>query len=134
MKISKVSPAIAGAILAGVITLAPAAALAQTRAGLNYAAIQITDRDLGGGVHMLFGAGGNMALLVTDQGQLIRTPVTQVRMVSRNTSGVIVFRTAENEHVVSVERLADTGEDEPDDGPDTPDVDGSPEAPEAPNS
>jgi DNA gyrase subunit A len=50
-------------------------------------------------------------LLVTDQGQLIRTPVTQVRMVGRNTSGVIVFRTAENEHVVSVERLADTGED-----------------------
>jgi DNA gyrase subunit A len=54
-------------------------------------------------------------LLVTDQGQLIRTPVSQVRMVGRNTSGVIVFRTAENEHVVSVERLADTGEDEADD-------------------
>jgi glyoxylase-like metal-dependent hydrolase (beta-lactamase superfamily II) len=71
MRISKVSPAIAGAILAGVITLAPAAALAQTRAGLNYAAIQITDRDLGGGVHMLFGAGGNMALLVTDQGSIL---------------------------------------------------------------
>ena len=51
-------------------------------------------------------------LLVTDQGQLIRTPVRQVRMVGRNTSGVIIFRTSEDEHVVSVERLADTGEDE----------------------
>jgi DNA gyrase subunit A len=51
-------------------------------------------------------------LLVTDQGQLIRTPVSQVRMVGRTTSGVIIFRTSENEHVVSVERLADTGEDE----------------------
>ena len=51
-------------------------------------------------------------LLVTDQGQLIRTPVTQVRMVGRNTSGVIIFRTSADEHVVSVERLADTGEDE----------------------
>jgi DNA gyrase subunit A len=51
-------------------------------------------------------------LLVTDQGQLIRTPVTQIRMVGRNTSGVIIFRTSADEHVVSVERLADNGEDE----------------------
>ncbi|WP_430426068.1 DNA gyrase subunit A [Phenylobacterium sp.] len=51
-------------------------------------------------------------LLVTDQGQLIRTPVSQVRMVGRNTSGVIIFRTSADEHVVSVERLADAGEDE----------------------
>jgi DNA gyrase subunit A len=55
-------------------------------------------------------------LLVTDQGQLIRTPVKQVRMVGRNTSGVIIFRTSEEEHVVSVERLADTGEDDESDG------------------
>ena len=48
-------------------------------------------------------------LLVTDQGQLIRTPVTQVRVISRNTSGVTIFRTAQDEHVVSVERLADQG-------------------------
>ncbi|HZZ68327.1 MAG TPA: DNA gyrase C-terminal beta-propeller domain-containing protein, partial [Phenylobacterium sp.] len=67
-------------------------------------------------------------LLVTDQGQLIRTPVSQVRMVGRNTSGVTIFRTAADEHVVSVERLADTGEDEGEeviegeagDAPDTP--------------
>jgi DNA gyrase subunit A len=55
---------------------------------------------------------GDQILLVTDQGQLIRTPVTQVRMVGRNTSGVIIFRTSADERVVSVERLADTGEDE----------------------
>jgi len=52
-------------------------------------------------------------LLVTDQGQLIRTPVGQVRMVGRNTSGVTIFRTAADEHVVSVERLADQGGDDP---------------------
>jgi DNA gyrase subunit A len=50
-------------------------------------------------------------LLVTDQGQLIRTPVSQVRIVGRNTSGVTIFRTAAEEHVVSVERLADSGEE-----------------------
>jgi DNA gyrase subunit A len=44
-------------------------------------------------------------LLVTDQGQLIRVPVTQIRIAGRNTQGVTVFRTAEDEHVVSVERL-----------------------------
>jgi DNA gyrase subunit A len=55
---------------------------------------------------------GDQILLVTDQGQLIRTPVSQVRMVGRNTSGVIIFRTAKDEHVVSVERLEGAGEDE----------------------
>jgi DNA gyrase subunit A len=65
-------------------------------------------------------------LLVTDQGQLIRTPVGQVRIASRNTQGVIIFRTSEDEHVVSVERLADTGEDEGEDI-----VDGTDEAPDA---
>ncbi|MFN3522374.1 MAG: DNA gyrase subunit A [Phenylobacterium sp.] len=48
-------------------------------------------------------------LLVTDQGQLIRTPVSQVRIAGRNTQGVTIFRTAADEHVVSVERLADAG-------------------------
>jgi len=38
--------------------------------------------------------------------------VSQVRIASRNTQGVIIFRTSEDEHVVSVERLADTGEDD----------------------
>ena len=54
-------------------------------------------------------------LLVTDQGQLIRTPVSQVRMVGRNTSGVTIFRTGKDEHVVSVERLADQGGGDDDD-------------------
>ena len=66
-------------------------------------------------------------LLVTDQGQLIRTPVTQVRTAGRNTSGVTIFRTAENEHVVSVERLADQGGDDEAETPDTDDTAGETE-------
>ncbi|MDO8411365.1 MAG: DNA gyrase subunit A [Phenylobacterium sp.] len=50
---------------------------------------------------------GDELLLVTDQGQLIRTPVSQVRIAGRNTQGVTIFRTAADEHVVSVERLAE---------------------------
>jgi DNA gyrase subunit A len=44
-------------------------------------------------------------LLVTDQGQLIRVRVGQIRIAGRNTQGVTIFRTAQEEHVVSVERL-----------------------------
>ena len=53
-------------------------------------------------------------LLVTDAGQLIRCPVANIRIAGRNTQGVIVFRTADEEHVVSVERLEATGGDDGD--------------------
>jgi DNA gyrase subunit A len=36
---------------------------------------------------------------------LIRVPVDQVRIAARNTQGVTIFRKAEDEHVVSVERV-----------------------------
>ena len=62
---------------------------------------------------------GDEILLVTDQGQLIRTPVNQVRMVGRNTSGVIIFRTNDAEHVAGVERLeGGSGEGDGDEGED----------------
>ncbi|MBN9318324.1 MAG: DNA gyrase subunit A [Caulobacterales bacterium 68-7] len=54
-------------------------------------------------------ADGDELLLVTDGGQLIRCPVGQIRLAARNTQGVIVFRTSKDEHVVSVERLAEAG-------------------------
>ena len=50
-------------------------------------------------------------MLVTDGGQLIRCPVKDIRVAGRNTQGVIVFNTAADEKVVSVERLTETGED-----------------------
>jgi DNA gyrase subunit A len=48
-------------------------------------------------------------MLVTDAGKLIRTPVAGIRIAGRSTQGVIVLDTADDERVVSVERL---GEDE----------------------
>jgi DNA gyrase subunit A len=53
-------------------------------------------------------------LLVTDQGQLIRTRAAQVRIAGRNTQGVTIFRTAEDEHVVSVERVEGSEDDNDD--------------------
>jgi DNA gyrase subunit A len=55
---------------------------------------------------------GGQLLLVTDAGQLIRVPVGGIRIAARNTQGVIVFRTGEGEHVVSVERLAEPGSED----------------------
>ncbi|WP_029415675.1 DNA gyrase subunit A [Brevundimonas bacteroides] len=55
---------------------------------------------------------GDDLLMVTSGGQMIRTPVAQIRIVGRASQGVTVFRTAEGEKVVSVERLADSGGDD----------------------
>ena len=51
-------------------------------------------------------------MLVTDGGQLIRCPVNGIRIAGRSTQGVIVFNTADDEKVVSVERIGEEGERE----------------------
>ena len=51
-------------------------------------------------------------MLVTNAGQLIRCPVDGIRIAGRATQGVIVLNTAEDERVVSVERLSEEGEEE----------------------
>ncbi len=54
---------------------------------------------------------GDQVMLVTDAGKLIRTTVAGIRIAGRSTQGVIVLNTADDEHVVSVERLSeDEGE------------------------
>ena len=55
-------------------------------------------------------AQGDEIMLVTDGGQLIRCPVDGIRIAGRGTQGVIVFDTAEDERVVSVEHIEDVGE------------------------
>jgi DNA gyrase subunit A len=51
-------------------------------------------------------------MLVTDGGQLIRTPVHGIRKAGRSTQGVIVINAADDEHVVSVEHITeDDGEE-----------------------
>ena len=52
-------------------------------------------------------------MMVTNGGQLIRCPVNQIRLAGRSTQGVRVLRTSGDERVVSVERLAEQGEDKP---------------------
>ncbi len=55
----------------------------------------------------------NQIMMVTDAGKLIRMPVADIRIAGRKTQGVILFRLAEDEKVVSVTWLdADDGDDE----------------------
>ncbi len=51
-------------------------------------------------------------MLVTDGGQLIRTPVETVRTTGRAAQGVTIFKVAEGENVVSVAWLIQDDEDE----------------------
>ena len=51
-------------------------------------------------------------MLVTDGGQLIRCPVDDVRIAGRNTQGVRIFKTDDEETVVSVERVPEEGNGE----------------------
>ncbi len=74
------------------------------RGGLGVAAHDLTKR--GGRLVASFPVEeSDELLLVSDQGQLIRVPVDQVRIAARNTQGVTIFRKGDNEHVVSVERI-----------------------------
>jgi DNA gyrase subunit A len=75
---------------------------------------------------------GDQIMLVTDAGKLIRTPIIDVRIASRNTQGVRVFRTDQNERVVSVERIPEEVASEEDDGGDG--ANGSPDGAPDPNA
>ena len=77
----------------GIIAIATSA-----RNGRLVAAFPVTDRD--------------QVMLVTDGGQVIRCPVHDIRIAGRNTQGVTLFRTAEDERVVSITRLEDAMEEE----------------------
>jgi DNA gyrase subunit A len=55
---------------------------------------------------------GEQLMLVTDQGKMIRTTVASIRIMSRGTQGVTIFRVADNEHVVSVARIDESEEEE----------------------
>ncbi|HEY7972340.1 MAG TPA: DNA gyrase subunit A [Xanthobacteraceae bacterium] len=76
------------------------------RGGKGIVAMSVNDRN-GKLVASFPVEDSDQIMLVTDKGQLIRCPVEDIRIAGRSTQGVIVFDTAEDEHVVSVERVGD---------------------------
>jgi DNA gyrase subunit A len=61
-------------------------------------------------------------MLVTDGGQLIRCPINDVRVAGRSTQGVTIFKTAEEERVVSVEHISEVDDDDEEDDANGDDV------------
>jgi DNA gyrase subunit A len=60
----------------------------------------------------VFPVGGNdQIMLVTDMGMVIRCPVNDVRIVRRGGAGVVIFKVADGERVVSVARLPEVAEE-----------------------
>ncbi|VFP80176.1 DNA topoisomerase (ATP-hydrolyzing) subunit A [Candidatus Erwinia haradaeae] len=64
------------------------------RNGLVIGAVQVMD--------------GDQIMMITDAGTLVRTRVSEVSMIGRNTQGVILIRTATDENVVALQRVAET--------------------------
>ncbi|WP_108663118.1 DNA gyrase subunit A [Acuticoccus kandeliae] len=85
------------------------------RGGKGIAAMVVNDRN--GPLIASFPVDdSDQIMLVTNAGQLIRVPVDGVRIAGRATQGVIVFDTAADERVVSVERITEEAEGEDEDG------------------
>lgn len=68
------------------------------RNGKVVAAVQVEEND--------------QIMLITDAGTLVRTRVNEVSLVGRNTQGVRIIRTAEDEKVVSLERICEIEDDD----------------------
>ena len=76
------------------------------RGGKGIVAMSVNDRN-GKLVASFPVEDSDQIMLVTDAGQLIRCPVEGIRVAGRSTQGVIVFDTADDEHVVSVEHISE---------------------------
>ena len=67
-------------------------------------------------------------MMVTDGGQLIRCPVRNISIVSRSARGVTVIRVKDDERVVSVERIAESEDDDETDGIEAENMGANPDA------
>lgn len=50
-------------------------------------------------------------MLISDKGTLVRTPAEGVSIIGRNTQGVTIIRTAQDEHVVGLQRIEEIQEE-----------------------
>lgn len=55
---------------------------------------------------------GDQIVMITDAGRLVRIRVSEVNIIKRNTQGVMLIRTACDEHVVDLQRVCESVESE----------------------
>lgn len=82
------------------------------RGGQGVANMSLTKKNGGEVVATFPVTDSHQIMLVTDKGQLIRTPVESVRTTGRSAQGVTIFKVGADENVVSVAWLVQEEEDE----------------------
>lgn len=83
----------------------------KSRATQGVISIKVSERN-GKVVGAVQVAPTDQIMMITDAGTLVRTRVSEVSVVGRNTQGVTLIRTAEDEHVVGLQRVAEPEEDD----------------------
>ena len=84
---------------------------AKSRATQGVVSIKVSERN-GAVVGALEVVSGEQMMLISNRGTLVRTRVDEVSQVGRNTQGVTLIRTASDEVVVGLQRIADSDESE----------------------
>ncbi len=84
------------------------------RGGMGVANMSLTKKNGGEVVATFPVTDSHQIMLVTDGGQLIRTPVENVRTTGRSAQGVTIFKVGKDENVVSVAWLVQDEDDEED--------------------
>lgn len=83
---------------------------AKSRATQGVVSIKVSERN-GAVVGALEVVPGEQMMLISNRGTLVRTRVDEVSQVGRNTQGVTLIRTADDEFVVGLQRIADSDEE-----------------------
>ncbi|KAA0891244.1 DNA gyrase subunit A [Oryzomonas rubra] len=89
----------------------------QSRGGKGIITIKTTERN-GSVVNVMQVADDNDLMVITDNGKILRVPVSGFSVIGRNTQGVRLITTEEKEKVVAVAKLAEKEEDDLEDGTD----------------
>ncbi|WP_299018262.1 DNA topoisomerase (ATP-hydrolyzing) subunit A [uncultured Photobacterium sp.] len=84
---------------------------AKSRATQGVVSIKVSERN-GSVVGAVQVEDGDEFMMITNGGTLVRTRVAEVSRVGRNTQGVTLIRTAEDEQVVGLQRIDEPEEDE----------------------
>lgn len=83
----------------------------QGRGGQGVISIQTNDRN-GNSVGAILVEDGDEAMLITNGGTLVRTRVGEVSVIGRNTQGVKVIGVTDGEQLISVEKVAESDDEE----------------------
>lgn len=83
----------------------------KSRATQGVISIKVTERN-GSVVGAVQVEDTDQIMMITDAGTLVRTRVSEVSVVGRNTQGVILIRTADDENVVGLQRVAEPVDEE----------------------